>query len=347
MRKTEAAATIEDVAQCANVSVATVSRVINKSSLVSEKTTQRVIETIEALGYVPNVSARNLRKRESRVVLVLAPNFANPYYSHILPGICDSARMLGYSAFICSGQTESQEQTLLEMLETKRADGAILFTCNYDDDWLANYSDKFPLVQTSEAVDGINIPYVAIDNYRAMRDSMEHVHSLGHEKIGFITIRNKFLSTRLRKAGYRDAVEEYYGHDAVDESLIFEMDDYGFESGRKAAIQLLSRNDRPSAIVCASDVLALGVIAAARELNLRVPEDISVVGFDDVDYTKMFHPYLTTIRQPCYQLGWESMKVLQRCIERGTNLADRIVLPHELKKRESTAVNREKMMKSF
>lgn len=341
MRETENAATIEDVAGQAGVSVATVSRVINHSSLVSQKTTQRVMEAIETLGYVPNVSARNLRKRESRVVLVLAPNFTNPYYSHILPGICDSARLLGYSAFICSGKTENQEQTLAEMLETKRADGAILLTCNYDDFWLEKYADKFPLVQTSEAVEGVNLPYVAIDNDQAIHDSMDYVHALGHRRIGFVSIQNKFLSTQLRKNGYLDAIRAFEGEGAVDPELICETEDYGFESGRDAALRLLSRSDRPSAIVCGSDVLALGVIAGARELDLSVPEDLSVIGFDDVDYTKMFHPYLTTIRQPCYQLGWESMKILQKCITRGENSAERIVLPHELKRRESAAIKKE------
>ncbi|MGM9563007.1 MAG: LacI family DNA-binding transcriptional regulator [Faecousia sp.] len=337
MKKTSERPTIEGVAKMANVSVATVSRIINGSASVSKPTMLRVQEAIDTLGYVPNLSARNLRKGESCVVLIMAPNFTNPYYSHILSGICDTAQSFGYSAFICSGKTSSGEATMREILKTKRADGAIMLTCNYDDAWLNKDASRFPMVQCSEAADGVELPYVSIDNYRAMRDSVAHVCSLGHTRISFITIDNKFLSTRLRYQGYHDEIVEQLGEAAFQPELISRTVDYSFESGRKAALQQLSSNNRPTALVCCSDVLALGAIAAAHELGLQVPRDLSVVGFDDVDYTKMFHPYLTTIQQPCYELGCQSMRMLQKCIAAGQNTAERIILPHEVKVRESTA----------
>lgn len=325
--------TIEEVAKEAKVSVATVSRVLNKSNLVSKSTAERVHKAVESMGYVPNPLARNLRKSESRTIMIVIPNFTNPYYPHILSGVTEASRSQGYSAMICVSDMCDTEKVLVEMLTAKRIDGAILLSCNRDDEWLKKYVDNFPLVQCSESVENISLPYVAIDNYQAMQDAFDYIQSLGHERIGFVSINNRFISTYLRTKCYYDMLDKMNFH---GEPLIREVKDYDFESGRKAALELLSEKNPPTAIACVSDVLALGVIAAANERGLRVPEDISVVGFDDVDYTKIFHPYLTTIRQPCYELGWHSACELQKCIENGKNMDSKIILPHKLMVRESS-----------
>lgn len=193
--------TIEDVAREAMVSVATVSRVVNESGRVSEATARRVRQAIDKLGYVPNPSARNLRRGESKVVLIMVPNFTNPYYSHILSGICDAAQFLGYSAFISSDKDANQEKIFTSMMEGRRADGTIFLTCCYDDAWLGKYVDRYPIVQCAEAVDNVPLPYVSIDNYGAMCELVRHVRQLGHEKIAYVNIENRFLSTRPEKTG--------------------------------------------------------------------------------------------------------------------------------------------------
>ncbi len=329
--------TIEDVAREAMVSVATVSRVVNESGRVSEATARRVRQAIDKLGYVPNPSARNLRRGESKVVLIMVPNFTNPYYSHILSGICDAAQFLGYSAFISSDKDANQEKIFTSMMEGRRADGTIFLTCCYDDAWLGKYVDRYPIVQCAEAVDNVPLPYVSIDNYGAMCELVRHVRQLGHEKIAYVNIENRFLSTRQRKQGYCDSVSGGPSGRPVRSEYVVGTEDYSYESGIAAAERLLSLQDRPTAILCGSDMLALGVVSKARELGLSVPGELSVTGFDDVDYAKMFHPYITTVAQPCYELGWTSMQKLKDCIEKAENDNVHIVMPHKLKLRESTA----------
>ncbi|MBD5393347.1 MAG: LacI family transcriptional regulator [Lachnospiraceae bacterium] len=323
---------ISDVAVEAGVSVATVSRVLNQNGYVSEAAEKSVRSAIERLGYVPNISARNFRKQESRVILIVAPNFTNPYYSHILSGITETSRTAGYSAMIFSGKTSNKEDILAEMVVGNKADGAILLTCNLDDTWIMKYADKLPIVQCSEAVENSTIPYIAIDNYAAMKDSINYIQSLGHKRIGFITVKNLWISTKLRKQSYMDEMKKI---GVSTKGLIREVNDYSFENGRLAAIDLIMQA-HPTAIACSSDVLALGAIAAAGEMGLSVPKDLSIIGFDDVDYTKMFHPYLTTIAQPCYELGKTSVEELIKCIQAKKNLSDKIVLNHKLKIRETT-----------
>lgn len=328
--------TIEDVAKEAMVSVATVSRVVNESGRVSETTARRVREAIEKLGYVPNPSARNLRKGGSKVVLIMVPNFTNPYYSQILSGICDAAQFLGYSAFISSDKDANQEKIFTSVMEGKRADGTIFLTCCYDDVWLGKYVDRFPIVQCAEAVDNVAVPYISIDNYAAMCELVRHVRQLGHEKIAYVNIENRFLSTRQRKQGYCDSMTGGVMGKSLRSDYIIGTTDYSYESGVAAAERLMSLPDRPTAILCGSDMLALGVVSKARELGISVPGELSVTGFDDIDYAKMFHPYITTVAQPCYELGWTSMQKLKECIDKNSNDNVHIIMPHKLKLRETT-----------
>lgn len=326
--------TINDVAEEAKVSVATVSRVINQNGPVSVDTAQRVREAIEKLGYVPNLSAQNLRKKESRVVLIMVPNITNPFYSNILSGICQMAKELGYSALINSDDTRV-EKTLSTMIESKRVDGAILLTCSVGDNWLAKYADNFPMVQCAEAVDGLDVPYVSIDNYTAMCQLVELVHSMGHRRIAYVNINNEFLSTRQRKNGYLDSINSSDSLCVYDESYVVATEGYDFDSGKRAGEALLKLPVPPTAVICGSDMLALGVMARAKERGLKVPQELSVTGFDDVEYTRIFQPYLTTVAQPCYDMGVRSMLKLKECIDNGSSTMNHIMLPYEIRIRES------------
>ncbi len=326
--------TINDVAEEAKVSVATVSRVINETGPVRLKTAKRVNEAIEKLGYVPNLSAQNLRKKESHVVLIMVPNITNPFYSNILSGICQAAKELGYSALIYSDDT-TVEKTLSTMIESKRADGAILLTCSVTDTWLEKYAEVFPMVQCAEAVDGLSVPYVSIDNYSAMCDLVKLVRSMGHKRIAYVNINNDFLSTRQRKHGYLASVKAEESGCVYEESYVIATDGYDYESGRGAGEYLLRLPTPPTAVICGSDMLALGVMAMAKEMGLQVPDELSVTGFDDVEYTRIFQPYLTTVAQPCFEMGVTSMYKLKDCIDRGANTADHNMLPYKMRIRES------------
>ena len=330
--------TIEQVARHAGVSVATVSRALNNSPTVKAETAERVREAIEALNYIPNQSARNLRRNESRVILALAPNFSNPYYSRILTGIGDLAREREYSVLICntSGEAES-ERHFLRMLDNHRADGAILLGCHKDYDWLTQYSERFPIVQCCEYVPELNCPSVSIDNYSAALETVAYLQKLGHSRIAMVSADNSYISTELRHRGYLDAMRSA-GLAAPEEYCEKADADYSFASGQLAARKLLSLEPRPTAVFCVSDILALSVISVAEELGLSVPEDLTVTGFDDVDYTTMFHPFLTTVAQPCYEMGRESVAmVLELIRSETTDTPQRCFLPHQLVERESAA----------
>ena len=329
---------IEDVARAAGVSVATVSRVLNEQGGVLPQTQERVRKAVEALHYEPILSARNLRRNESRIILILAPNFSNPYYSNVLSGICDVSRNLGYSTLIYNTYDSNalDEPLVTSLFQKNRADGMITLAVNKDDRWLAKYAGKYPLVQCSEYVEDAALPHISVDNRLAASESVAQLIAQGHTRIGIVTSANRYLSSENRLRGYLDALDA--AGIAKDDALIaYASADYSFASGKQAARDLLSLPEPPSAIFCVSDILALGVIAAAGKMGLQVPWDLSVTGFDDVDYTTMFHPYLTTVAVPCYELGRSSMLLLYDHIQQKPGAQQAVYLPHQLVQRETTA----------
>lgn len=328
--------TIQNVAELAGVSVATVSRVINGIQNVRNDTKEKVLAAMEELNYSPNASARNLRKQESKAVLVLTPNFSNPFHSHILDGISERAQMLGYSALIVPYKTEENaEMQMKDMIDSKKADGAILLASGRTEKWLKKYEKDYCIVQCAEYSEQVTrVPHVSINNYKAMFQMTKYLQSLGHKEIAIVLNDNKFVSTNLRLDGYLDAMKE---NGIVDcERLIYRGKNYNFETGIEAINDLMNREIKPTAVMCISDILALGVINGANSMGLQVPDELSVTGFDDVDYTKMIHPYLTTIKQPCYDLGTRSMDLLYNKLQ-GINCEAEVYLSYELKIRESTS----------
>ncbi|HEX2981834.1 MAG TPA: LacI family DNA-binding transcriptional regulator [Anaerolineaceae bacterium] len=330
-------ATMADVAREAGVSVATVSRLLNNEGIVSPDTAERVYAAIQKLSYEPNLMARNLRKNESRVILILSPNFTNPYYAHILSGIGDVAAELGYSALIFNtADNPAREREALEMLKKRRADGAILMASDIGCSWLLEYASQYPIVQCSEYDPQVDIPHVSIDNYLATQQTMEYLIELGHKRIAIISSENDYISTRLRLQAYKDTLAQH-GITPCDGHISSASRDYSFKSGKSKAKELLSVSPRPTAIFCISDTLALGAITAAKEMGYRVPEDVTVIGFDDVEHTTMFHPYITTVAQPCYELGRQSAQLLYAQMTQGKETPRQLILEHRLIVRESSS----------
>lgn len=332
--------TIADVAKAAGVSVATVSRVMNHSSLVAESTAKVVREAIERLSYVPNQQARNLRRNESKTVLVLLPNITNPYYANVFDGINERAQALGYTLFLCSTERQDPEALLKETIEYKRADGAILMHIDRDERWLQKYSDRFPIVQCCEYAAPCDTAHVSVDNYRAGYEATSYLVGLGRRKVGIISSANRMMSTLQRMRGYQDALSDA-GISLEDRYIACSDESYSYMSSLQAARELLSQPDRPDALFCISDAIALAAVVVAGELGISVPEEVSVVGFDDVIYTQMIHPYLSTMIQPCLALGERAIDMLDQLIA-GHPLENRnVVLPHGFIARESTCPLRE------
>lgn len=315
------------------------SRVLNNNANISPKTAERVWEAAKKLGYEPNLLARSLRKQQTNIILVLVPNITNPYYTHIFSGISDKARKLGYSSFICNtdGDVE-REKEFLDMLGRRRADGAILLATELEAGWLGEYNEKYPIVQCSEYDPDVAIPRVMVDNYKAARDVVKYLRDLGHTKIGTISSKNNYISTQLRLQGYRDELLAS-GLEPRDDYVFFASVDYSFDSGLEGTKALLSQRERPTALFCISDVLAQGALAAASELGLSVPGDVTVIGFDDVETTRQ-HPHITTLAQPCAEIGKRATELLHDLMNNGEHASEAekldYILPHHLIVRESS-----------
>lgn len=326
--------TIAEVAKEAGVSVATVSRVINKNGTVSAETQQKVYAAIAKFDYHPNVWGRSLRRRESRMLLILVPNISNPYYSNIVRGIEDTVRRNRYNSMLCITDMDKRRAgEYFDLLSSGRADGAILMDTTKDDKEIPQLAKNFPIVQCCEYCGDESVGHVSIDNFQAAYEVARFLCSIGHRRIGFVGSTNQFISTWQRCRGYEKALTE--NEMPVDGRYIaYADDDYNFSSGMRAARQLLSQPDRPTAIFCISDVIALAAIRVAGELNLRVPEDLTVVGFDDVEYATMFKPMLTTVSQPCYMLGKNSCEMLLEQINGAP--ARSVFLEHKIILRDSS-----------
>ncbi len=328
------ASTIQDVAKAAGVSVATVSRVLNKSDSVSENTRVTVLAAIKELNYRPNLLGRHLRRTETRLVLALLPSIANPFYSRIVKGMEDVAHKNGYNVMLCNTDSEvGRERIYLEMLKNRLADGVIFMAPEIGSEELTEIGRDFPVVQCCEYKEGAQVPLTSIDNFAAAQKVARHLISLGHKKIGMISCHNNFLSTIRREQGFRRALEE--AGLTLEESYIA-YGDYSFKSGHRAALSLMVLAEKPTAIFAISDVMAVGVLRAAKEKGFRVPQDLAVVGFDNISFAHMCDPMLTTISQPKYDLGCAAMNLLIRKINGELKEPVEIVLENELIIREST-----------
>lgn len=327
-------ATIQDVAKKAGVSVATVSRVLNSSPSVSQEAKEKVMNAIKELNYHPNLLGRNLRRMETKMILALLPNISNPFYARIVKGIEDVGHKNGYNVMLCNTDSDiKRERIYLELLKNRLSDGVIFMAPEMDKDELTLIGQNYPVVQCCEYKEGASVSHVSIDNFAAAYKAVKHLTGLGHQRIAMISSDNKFLSTKQREAGYKKALEDE--GIKIDEALI-KYGDYGFKSGLRAAKQLLLPDLRPTAIFAISDLMAVGVIRAVKEAGLKVPEDVAVVGFDDISFASMYDPMLTTISQPKYDLGCVAMELLLKHINEKLSEPQNIILEHELIIREST-----------
>lgn len=328
--------TIADVAKEAGVSVATVSRVLNKNGPVSPAALEKVNIAISKLNYQPNVWGRRLRRKESRMLLIFVPFISNPFYASIVSGIEDEARSHKYQTMLCiTNGDKNREREFIELLFDGQADGAISLCTDKDDVGISEVAEKVPIVQCCEFCKNAKISHVSIDNFAAAEAVVRYLHSLGHEKIGFIGSVNHFISSEERQKGFEYGMK-IAGLSIRKEFMAFADRDYSFQSGITAAKQILCQADRPTALFCISDVLAMGAIRAAEGLGILVSKELSVVGFDDVEYATMLNPMLTTVSQPRYSMGKMSAEMLIRQIETGEG-QEGIFLDHKLVIRDSTA----------
>jgi len=326
--------TIQDVAKAAGVSVATVSRVLNNHPSVSEKTRKKVQKVIEELNYQPNLLGRNLRRSETKMILVLLQNIANPFYSKVIKGIEDVGHRNGYYITICNTDSDpDKENVYLKLLKNRLVDGVIFLAPIISDEELTEIGKNYSVVQCCEYKELAEVSSVSIDNEAAAYKATQHLINQGHKRIGMINGISGFISETLREKGYKRALQE--AGIQIDPGLIIK-ESYGYKGGQRAAKYFLSIEKRPTAIFAVSDIIAIGAIKEIKDNGLSVPDDIAVVGFDDTGIASMYDPPLTTVAQPRYDLGRVAMEIMLERIKNNEAESRRVFLEHNLIIREST-----------
>ncbi len=324
--------TIADVARAAGVSIPTVSKVVNNRDGVAPATMLRVQEVVERLGYETSLVARSLRSSRTNVIGILVTEF-EPFSTELLRGISAATTGTGYELLAYAGLLTGSSRPGWERRSLSRLSGTLI--------------DGAIVVTPSEAMSAASIPVVAIDphtgpeghatvdtdNVAGARDAVEHLLGLGHTRIAHVQGRGDLASSQLRETGYRDALAA--AGIAVDERLV-RAGDYQEERSAAVAHDLLTLPDRPTAVFAANDSSAIGVLHAAEALGLRVPEDLSVVGFDDVPQASTTTPPLTTVAQPLADLGASAVTMLLAML-RGEPTSDHVRLRSTLRVRSSTA----------
>lgn len=324
---------MSDVAKLANVSTATVSRVLSKSGLVTDITKLKVMEAIKELNYHPNILARHLRKMQTNTVVTVVPDLTNTFFSKVLRGIEAKARENGYRVLLGdTGNNENLEYEYLEVLHNKQADGMILLAARIDRKIIEEMSKKYPIVLACEYIEGSNLPTVSIDNVSSARKATEHLLKLGHRRIAHLSGPMNVILSRDRLKGYRQALDSW--NIEIDPLLIQEGDFY-YKTGYNLMLKLLSIENPPTAVFSANDEMAIGAIKAAQEQGLRIPAELAIIGFDNIQISEICSPALTTIAQPAYKLGETAMKLLNLLIKGETIKRRQVVLDDELVIRES------------
>lgn len=321
----------------AGVSIATVSRVLSRPQAVSPPTRRKVLQAVEELGYTTNAAGKQLRTQRSGKLLVIVPDVSNPFYSRVLQSIEAAAQREGYAVVMGDTQHDRvREARYTLMLRQREADGLIVLGHGLPEApaaLSAELSRGAAIVAGCEVSDQIRTPTVRIDNQAAAREVMDHLYALGHCRIGIITGPTVSPLSRDRLHGVlgRAQIEQAEG------DLTICHGDFTTESGEREAERLLSGRDAPTALFCFNDQMAFGALGVAWRRGLRVPDDVSVVGFDDITFAGYTYPPLTTVAQPVRDMGEELVRLLLGRIRNQAIAPVSVVLPHELVVRGSTA----------
>lgn len=294
---------ISDVARRAKVSRTTVSRVLNGKDDVNEETRRRVLEAIKELNYRPSALARSLVKQKTDTIGVILSDITDPFFSRIIQGAEDVAYKFGYGIVYASMRWDPEiKHNYVSFLRNGRVDGLIMMghTVGNEDYVREMVEDKFPLVLVEYWIENLKANFISIDNKGGGYLATRHLLGLGHRRIAHVAGHKNAQVSQERLAGYRQALEE--AGKLYDESMVV-YSDFTTEGAIPVAKKLLSLPERPTAIFAANDLMAYGVIHAARELGLRVPQDLAVVGYDDIELASLVTPPLTTIHQPRYEIG--------------------------------------------
>jgi DNA-binding LacI/PurR family transcriptional regulator len=326
---------IRTVAQLANVSIATVSRTINRVSTVNPKMAKRVWEAIEKLDYFPNTQARSLVSGRSRLLGLIVSEITNPFFPELIQGFEDIAVEHGYEILISSTNYDPRRMSLCirRMLE-RRAEGVAVMTFGVERPLLEQLAErKVPLVFVDIGPERPGISLLKVDYHHGIRQGVQHLAALGHRDIAFISGPRRLHSAQSRLAAFSRSLEEC--GIVADPAWIVEGD-HTMEGGIEAMDSLLKSKQRPTAVMCSNDMTAIGVLHKLYRAGLRVPDDLSVIGFDDIQIAQVTIPPLTTIQMSCFELARAAVTALRAHVEEGGEPKRNYKIPTHLVVREST-----------
>jgi LacI family repressor for deo operon, udp, cdd, tsx, nupC, and nupG len=294
--------TIRDVARRAGVSTATVSRALANPDRVAEATKEAVRSAIAEIGFAPNASARSLRARATKMVLALLPGIGNSFYTPILNAVEEVLSLAGYGMIMGDTRMDHAREAHYDLLvRSGQVDGVMLLTGRLPHPDFASLDATVPITLICNDIPGLKgLPVVEIDNLEAAHAIVDHLIGLGHSRIGHAVGPADNVEAGYRLAGYRTALAD--AGLPIDETLIWQGA-FNFEAGVRVGHQFLAHADRPTAIFASNDEMALGFIKTVKDAGVWVPADVSVAGFDDIEYARYFDPALTTMHQPRAELG--------------------------------------------
>ena len=329
-------ANIKDVALHAGVSVTTVSHVVNGTRFVSETARQRVEEAVRELGYVPSAVARSLKHNTTRTFGMVIPNNSNPYFAEIIRGVEDRCFAAGYNVILCNSNDDPERQAgYLRVLAEKRIDGLVLVVTGSDAVARATLGGiAMPLVLLDREVSGVSGDLVEVNHVLGSQMATRHLLELGHPRVACISGPPGLSPSSQRRAGWKDALEKA-SVERTESDLA--RGDFTARGGYLAMQALLKRRPRPTAVFACNDLMAFGALTAAREAGIAVPQQLSIVGFDDIDLAAFSAPPLTTVAQPKKQIGTVAADLLLDRVSNARTDNRQMILDPELRVRASTA----------
>jgi LacI family repressor for deo operon, udp, cdd, tsx, nupC, and nupG len=329
---------MKDVAAKAGVSLATVSRALSATADVSADLASRIQKAAAELNYTVNFNASSLRSQSSGMIVVLIPDIGNSFFPVLLQGIEERARALGKAILIGDTAGDSElAATYARLLDSRRADGMILLNGNIPYGAAGNsriLTRRHPIVAISERIAAAEIPTVSIDNVAACVDMMTYLAQMGHRRIAHLMGPPDNVLSHERLEGYRKGVEKN-GCDIWPDAV--RAGGFTIPAGRGAMARLLDERDPPTAVFAANDESAIGAIIEAKARGLNVPRDITIVGFDDIEFAQSYDPPLTTIYQPRREMGRKAMDILGRLLVDPRRAQPDALLDYKLVVRASSA----------
>jgi len=327
-------ATIYDIAREAGVSIATVSQVINGKGKISEKRRAEIMEIMERLHYQPSAIAAALTGKQTYTLGLLVPDISNPYFAELARAVEDRSRQLGYSVVICSTDNKDERvERYLNLLQQKRVDGMMIGTGIDNAEILSPLlQQSIPVALIARHMPSLSVHTVTIDDILGGALAADHLLELGHTRVAVLSEPSKVSSSQERVRGFRETL--------IKAGLTLEPNQIresaaDLSSAKKEALLLLGEKDHPTGLFCCNDIQAIGALQAAKELGLRVPEDVSIIGFDNTILASVTSPPLTTVAQPIEELGHRAVDLLIEELKDEQKEPQKIVLKPELVIRES------------